>query len=278
MGHPDSDEHEGTFAPGAPLAAGASSIVRGVVLPDGTPAVLKRYRSHRAWRQALGALRDWGPLVGPSLTMPRLLQTEPDGPLTLLVERLPGVRADQPGWRRDSSLASALGRGLRALHDLPVGDDDPLSLERAVTRRMKGWMSRAPRHLEPRLLAAVNARFQPSALAGRRRRPCHRDAEPDNVLVGPDHAVALIDFEHARMDDPLVDIVRTWDGAPLDRSPFTAALVAAWGAPAPVAALRCWGLLHGVATLCTAHEAGLEERAAQAVAFLTQIVQGHTGS
>ena len=247
------------------------------MLPDGSPAVLKRYRSHRAWRQALVALRDWGPRVGPDLTMPRLLQVEPEGPLTLLIERLPGVRADQLGWRQDLTLAAALGRGLRALHTLEVPDDDPMSLERACASRMTAWMKRAGPHLEPRLATAVHDQFQPSALAGRRRRPCHRDAEPDNVLRGP-AAIALIDFEHARMDDPLVDIVRTWDGAPLDQSPFTAALLAAWAEPAPEAAMRCWGLLHGVATLHAAREAGLQERASDAATFLTWITQGDSGS
>jgi len=209
--------------------------------------------------------------------MPRLLQVEPEGPLTLLIERLPGVRADRPGWRQDLSLATALGRGLRALHDVEVPDDDPMPLERAGAARMAAWMKRARAHLEPGLRAAVQDQFQPSALAGRRRRPCHRDAEPDNVLRGPG-GIALIDFEHARLDDPLVDIVRTWDGAPLDQSPFTAALVAAWAEPAPAAAMRCWGLLHGVATLCTAREAGLEQRASESVAFLTRITQRKSGS
>lgn len=275
MGHADSDEDKGPFTPGPPLPTGKSSLVRPVVLPDGTGAVLKRFRSHRAWRQAQHALLVWGPACGDELRVPRLLGSEPEGPLTLMIERLPGERADQPGWRRDPSLADALGRGLRALHAVPSDDDDPLPLDEACARRMAGWLKRAASEVEPEVLTGVNDRFQPAALRGRRRRVCHRDAEPYNVLRTPGLSIALVDFEHARMDDPLLDIVSTWDGAPLDRSPFTAGLVAAWGHAAPLPALRCWGLLHGVATLCMARSEGDTERAEQALAFLIRL-NSHT--
>ncbi len=273
MAHAAPPEDRGPLRPGPPLPAGTSSVVRGVTLPDGTAAVLKRFRSHRAWSQARRALEEWGPACGPELRVPSLLAVDPEGPLTLLIERLDGVRADQPGWRTDTVLARRLGRGLRALHAVGDTDADPLSLQDACARRMSGWLSQGKGDLEPDLIAAVQRRFDPSALAGRVRRVCHRDAEPYNLLLADGQAIALVDFEHARMDDPLLDIVSTWDGRPLGQSPFTAALVTAWGHPAPPPALRCWGLLHGVATLCKARQEGNIQRAAQARDSLIQITR-----
>ena len=266
MGPPSDDAGK----PGSLLPGGTSSTVRLVDGPDG-PAVLKRYRSHRAWRQAHDALVGWRDAAGEDLRIPRVLDADA-GPLSLLIEHLPGAH---PGdsWREDWELARRLGRGLAALHGVPVEDRDPVPLAEACARRMEGWLSRARGVINPSIVQRVAARFRPEALAGRTRRPCHRDVEPANLLLANDAPLGLIDFEHARLDDPLVDIARTWDGRPLAQSPFTAALIAAWGRPAPEAALRVHGLLHGVATLCTAERAGDAARAAQSRDLLTWIIE-----
>ena len=268
MGHPGSPDPKGGFAPGAPLGAGTSSEVRPVVLPDGRPAVLKRYRSHRAWRQARVALQEWGPRTDDRVRIPAVLAIEPDGPLTLLLERLPGVTPTT----LDLPLARSLGAALAALHGVPVPDDDPLPLAGAAAARMAGWLTRARGYVEEELLAAVADCFHPEALAGRRRAPCHRDVELANLLVGAGPP-GLIDFEHARLDDPLIDVVRTWDGRPLADSPFTATLVGAWGHPAPESALRAHGLLHGVATLCKAEQDGDPLRSQRARHLLIEIMR-----
>ncbi len=48
--------------------------------------------------------------------------------------------------------------------------------------------------------------------------PCHLDFQPRNWLLGPDADLYLVDFEHARTDLPLRDLVRlrfrAWPGRP----------------------------------------------------------------
>ena len=249
--------------------------MRPVILVDGTEAILKRYRSHRAADQARRALLGWGPrAVG--VRIPRVLAVAPDGPCSLLIERLAGDRADAPGWQADVDVARAMGMALRGLHTVPEDDDDPMPLEAAATRRMQAWLARlrGVPGVPAGLMEAVADRFHPDALRGRRRAPCHRDAEPANLLIWATGGPALVDFEHARMDDPLGDIARTWDGKPLSDSPFTAAVVAAWGSPAPEPALRVHGLLHGVASLVRAHAEGNLYRGARATHLLIQIIHG----
>jgi thiamine kinase-like enzyme len=48
--------------------------------------------------------------------------------------------------------------------------------------------------------------------------PCHLDFQPRNWLLGPAADLYLVDFEHARTDIPLRDLVRlrfrAWPGRP----------------------------------------------------------------
>ncbi|HVY99928.1 MAG TPA: phosphotransferase [Dongiaceae bacterium] len=56
------------------------------------------------------------------------------------------------------------------------------------------------------------------AASGYELRPCHGDGHASNVLLGPDDAILLVDFDFAANNDPLYDLAATlldiepWDG------------------------------------------------------------------
>ena len=132
-----------------------------------------------------------------------------------------------------------LGRRLRALHATPCEDDDPVSLDDALRQRARAAARQQP-WADGALRALVDA-----VPAGRRRVWCHRDLRPPNIRVGAE--VGLIDFEHSRPDDPLVDLVRLEAGGwtPAQRSAF----LEGWGHTPEPAALRAQLALYGLLTL-----------------------------
>lgn len=58
----------------------------------------------------------------------------------------------------------------------------------------------------PAALAAVGRIAAAIAAAGADTVPCHADGASSNVMVGPDNAVRLVDFEWARQADPAHDL------------------------------------------------------------------------
>lgn len=158
------------------------------------------------------------------------------------------------------------GKFLRALHDITDHDPDPLSLADAVARRHAAWLTRLAPHLaaaERSALQALAAEI-PARFAGVARVPCHRDFAAHNWLCsGPivrgqrTHitALAVLDFEHARLDDPLVDLAKLAadDWHDPDRE---AALLDGYGRdldPGERARLHVHLALHAMATLAWAH-------------------------
>ncbi len=208
------------------LPQGASSTVE--LLAGPPPCVRKRFRGARARAQEEHGLAVWGPRLS-ILRAPRLLdRADDDDPLTCRIELLEGVRLDAiPQWRTRLDLAATLGRGLAELHALPA-PDDPLPLEEACIRRLRGWLDRDAGALSPSLRRRIERAFTPSSLIGSVRAPCHRDVGPTNVLARGT-ALALVDWEHARADSVWTDVLRIWDGLPPEEDPFTAALITGMG-------------------------------------------------
>lgn len=232
--------------------------------------VVKQFRSERAFAQERHAYERWLPQL-PEETA-TLLAVHPAPVRALVLRRVAGEPlAHAPvtaGLERAAHKRA--GYFLRALHCVSERDTDPVPLGEAVQRRCEAWLAR----VEPALGADEHARLReraapaddPGLFAGARRVPCHRDFTPGNWLVsGPldDGKIAgldgffVIDFEHAHLDTPLVDLVKLWTDVWPDRPDLESAFFAGYGrnlGPAEHAQLGVLAAMHAMATIAWAHE------------------------
>jgi len=243
-----------------------------VLGPDGPDGVVvKQFRSDRAFAQERDAYTRWlHHLPEETAALVAVLAA----PVRALVLRcLPGVPLMTGGVREAVERAAhrRAGSFLRALHALPEPDHDPLPLRAAVLRRHAAWLAR----VSPRLpaddvarLGALGERLRADAglFARARRVPCHRDFTPGNWLIdGPqeDGQVArlerffVVDFEHARLDAPLLDLVKLWTEVWGERPDLEAAFFAGYGRtlrPDEQVELRVLAAMHAMATVAWAHD------------------------
>ena len=242
-----------------------SAAIWRVAAPGGD-LVLKQHRHPRPFQQELRAYREWLPALaslvaaGEKLSLgtsyvPTLLASDLST-RTLALTVAPGERLSL--GTHDPALAraahAAAGRLLRALHELPVADDDPMPLVEAVAARQSEWHARARDLLTPAERDALQRlAARRDAFAGVRRVPCHRDFTPDNWLLGAD-GLCVLDFEHARLDAPEADLVKLCADVWPDRPDLAAAFLAGHGPLTPDASARLDVLLalHAAATLAWA--------------------------
>lgn len=217
-------------------------------------AYLKQHRVPDKWhreRTILVRLRE-----PPAAAVPELLES--DGELLLL---LLGVCAGGPATSisltasDERALHEQAGRFRRRLDEVASdGDDDPLPLPEALTRRLHAWLGRARSSLAPALRQRVAAAFDPRPFEGVTRRWCHRDLAPHNWIVQPsEHGprLSVIDFGQARPDAWLVDVLKLWDDAWARDPALAGAFFAGYGRTLDAtehAQLRQLALLHGLAT------------------------------
>jgi hypothetical protein len=230
---------------------------------DGRQAVLKEPSSRRKHEQELCALTDWAPRL--SGLAPRLIDAL-DEPLALLIEALPGRPGDRALGSAELELAAhrAAGAALGRLHALPVSDPDPLPLAEALPRRLSAWLDRAGGLVDAGTRRRASERFgDGAAFEGQARAACHRDVEPRNWLVVVEESrlrrLSLIDFEHARLDCALVDLVKLASGAWAGRPDLEAEFLEGRGGALGEAdrdRLERLAILHDVATLVRAAEHG----------------------
>ena len=194
---------------------------------------IKRFASGRAFEQERRALKDWG-LNG----VPEIVA---EGPRSLLLSHVEGGQVEGiEGWR-------AAGAFLRRLQEESGPDVDAMPLSDALSARLASWTRRGAGRLPSELLDSVHAGFQPEAFAGDLRTRCHRDYQPQNWLWAP-AGLGVIDFEHARWDHPLTDLVRVLDHVELDQ-PRAQAFLSGWGRSLDErdqARLRSLRLLHAL--------------------------------
>mgnify|MGYP002777679782 CR=1 FL=1 len=263
--------------------------------PSGS-IVLKEHRHPRSFPQELRAYQDWLPRLEEALRRaegPRdPVPAAPAGPpidldaaplaripvatpallavdvaaRVLALSLAPGARLSpetcEPTLERRAHAAA--GRFARALHGLAVRDDDPVALVDALRARL----ARADDQAASLLTASERAGLAKlardvDAFAGVPRVPCHRDFTPDNWLVSGTSliefdTITIVDFEHARLDAPEVDLVKlraeVWPGRP----DLEAAFLAGHGPLSADATARLGVLLalHAAATLAWAHRHG----------------------
>lgn len=240
--------------------ANARAAVFGLRTADGRALIVKRYASARGFAQEHGALTRWfadGAGASPALgraRVPTLLAAEPRL-AALLSERLPGQTSDA------APAHYAAGRFLAALHGLALADPDPLPLAEALAQRTRACSRRldlAPA-LGPELLQLIAEHGpRPELFEGARRVPCHRDFAPRNWLWDGE-VLAVIDFEHARLDLALVDLAKLCVGSWRRDRTLAAAFFRGYGRtlrPREYEQLRSVVVLHGVASVAW----GLEHR------------------
>jgi hypothetical protein len=179
---------------------------------SGEEYVVKKHAHLNKHDREVHAYRHWTPALGSSA--PQLVAADTQA-LTIVTTALDG--RPHPGSLTAAAHHQA-GTILRHFHDaepprtLP-GYRDWLGDRAAYwTARAKPFTSAADLGSASAHLAALQQSADPHGV------PCHLDFQPRNWLLGPDADLYLVDFEHARTDLPLRDLVRlrfrAWPGRP----------------------------------------------------------------
>ena len=201
----------------APTPGGPKNRTALVLLEDGRRLAVQAYSDRRIAELRLKAAEQLAaPLREHGVPVPRVLfSAVADTPPWAAFEALPG----EPGyvasdWDLSRSnfipIARDMGRVLRALGEL---DPTAIDLPRlwtdvaALSEAAEGWLARLEPHLSHRDARSVREVIEemPSLLSDRRAVVCHGDFGPHNVLIVGERISGLLDFEDARIGDPLLD-------------------------------------------------------------------------
>jgi len=237
----------------------------------GAAVVVKQFRNDRAFAQERDAYARWLSHL-PEETA-GLVAVLPAPVRALLLRPLPGEMLVTGRVRESVEQTAHLRAGafLRALHAMPDVDHDPLPLRAAVQQRYAAWLARVSPHLtavEANYLRGLGEALDaaPGLFARARRVPCHRDFTPSNWLIdGPvvDGQISridgffVVDFEHAKLDCPLLDLVKLWTEVWGDRPDLEAAFFAGYGrtlGPDERLELQVLAAMHAMATVAWAHD------------------------
>lgn len=221
---------------------------------------LKAHRQRQKFVQERHAYTAWTPVLGPSC--PRLLASHDSLPHALLLTGVPGVVMEGRAWSTDVELAAheAAGRFLARLHALDFADGDPVPVDEAVAQRFESWRVRATGTLPDDVLDRAQEMLRPQVFTGMRRVPCHRDFSPRNWLWSED-GLRVIDFEHARPDLWLTDVVKLDHGSWVDRPELRTAFWRGYARPPSgldLERLKALQILYAISTVVWAREHGDE--------------------
>lgn len=231
----------------------AQSRVWEVKAAGGT-AFLKAHKQDRKFKQELGAYLAWMPALAPHT--PELLGAHAPKPSALLLRGVPGGLVDglELSLEEELEIYRQAGRFLRRLHDLPFKDDDPMPPAEALRVRAAAWCERAAAVIDEESIAWVRKELMVRGrFDGMRRAPCHRDFSPRNWLYDrKSGGFSVIDFEHARGDVWLADLLKLWDGPWQGRPELEASFFEGYGRPLSEwerLQLAAMGALHALATI-----------------------------
>lgn len=198
-----------------PARWGFSNQTRLVTAEDGRRFAVGQLVGGPLARDRIRVARLLPSLLDPAgVPTPRLVAADPDARPALIVTSFvagtpgPELLANPAGA---VALAVEMGRLARRLREvppehcrLPSAWADPLRLASVAGR----WLGSLGPELEPSTcagLADAIARL-PVLFAGRRAVLAHGDWVPANVIVDRSRVVAVLDWEFARLADPLFDI------------------------------------------------------------------------
>jgi hypothetical protein len=194
---------------------------------DGQEFVAKRHLNQQKHQREDHAYTQWVPAL--SERAPRLIASEPRVP-AIVMTAIPGEPADggvtgsppHPGSEADYHRQA--GELLRRLHTTRAG---PLTSEppNPLSRRLEHWLPAAQLILTTDDIALVASCTACLADAkGVPLVPCHLDYQPRNWVIDRTGVLRIVDFEHARLDVAIRDIVRLeyrhWLGRPDLREAF----------------------------------------------------------
>ena len=201
----------------APTPGGPKNRTVLALLEDGRRVALQEYSDHRIAQHRLKAAEQLAPpLREHGVPVPRVLYSDLEStPAWAVFEALPGdpgyVAADWDLSRGFLPIALDMGRLLRGFQEL---DPDAFDLPRvwtdvaALSTTAEKWLAQLEPHLSPGDARAVRDVIEsvPELLSERPAVVCHGDFGPQNVLVVGERISGLLDFEDARIGDPLLDV------------------------------------------------------------------------
>ena len=189
----------------------------------GEEYVVKKHADRDKHDREVHAYQHWIPALGSSA--PQLVAVDAQA-LIIVTTALDGRPYPGPLTAAAHHHAGAI---LRRFHDaeppraLP-GYRDWLQVRAAHwTGRARPFISTADLGNASAHLAALQQATAPDGV------PCHLDFQPRNWLLGPDTDIYLVDFEHARTDLPLRDLVRLRFRAWPDRTDLKDAFLNGYG-------------------------------------------------
>jgi Ser/Thr protein kinase RdoA (MazF antagonist) len=193
----------------AASAATGRDAVHHLDLPCGQ-AVIKLHSRKERWSAETHAYLTWVPAVPERA--PRLLGISDDPP-ALILTAVPGRRLDQIRLQppAEHEVFAQLGEWLRTFHGCASAHYGT-GITSWLAERGRQWLARAASILtaEERYDVA-NHLTALEQLGDLPAVPCHLDFTPSNVILRPDGAILVIDFEHARYDLASRDLVRLND-------------------------------------------------------------------
>lgn len=196
----------------------ADAVAR-VATASGEEFVVKQHLTRLLYEREVNAYRRWTSALGSSA--PTLIAT--DGPAMITItSALPGrspgpADLTAPAYRQAGAL-------LRRFHEAEPASDLTW-FPGWLQERASHWSSRAGPLLPTTDVRVIHSHLDALSQMGiPRGGPCHLDFQPRNWLIGNTGDVSLIDFEHARTDLPVRDLVRlrfrAWAGQPHLRDAF----------------------------------------------------------
>ncbi|WP_214317026.1 aminoglycoside phosphotransferase family protein [Nonomuraea sediminis] len=249
--------------------------LRLLAAPDGQRYMLKRHSTSERFRAETRAYTTWVPQLGERA--PHLISADPET-LSLLLTVLPGRRATQlpEGSPAERHAHYAAGHTLRLLHQAPPGPHPSTDVAAYLAERMRWWAARA--HLATLIstseLRTLHTWADTLATTALDSTICHLDYQPRNWILSSTGALAVLDFEHTRLDARIRDFARLehrhWGRDPRLRAAF----FDGYGHhpnPAEQELLKRFGALEAITALVRGHECGDPELLAHGRTLLTHL-------
>jgi Ser/Thr protein kinase RdoA (MazF antagonist) len=164
--------------------------------------VVKQHRSRSKHDREVHAYQHWTAALSPSA--PRLIAAD-SAVITIVVTTLPGQPCSGDPKAAEHHQAGAL---LRRFHGTEPARELPW-FPGWLDDRVRYWASQAKTLLSTEDATVVDSHLTALRMIGVPHGvPCHLDFQPRNWMVDESGNLALIDFEHARIDLPARDFVR----------------------------------------------------------------------
>lgn len=236
---------------------------------EGVSFALKRFSALRAQKRELVALNEWGPRL--DCLCPRVISSTEEPEPAILMTHL-GGKTPTPSESNLIPTSRLAGASLRALHQLPIQDHDPMPIEEALRKRFEEVTSSAKSWLGGGLSEFVQRAADSTAdLPTRKRVPCHGDYVGRNWRIDGDVPFAILDFENAKMNILETDFLKlhmeSWTHDTASKHAFLESYGTTWS-PAMASWVSVLEILYLVGTVNWGQAKKANETAADALTLL----------